>query len=137
MNTPFAMFGKLLGRKSRLQRRKTAVASRRGLVRDLRLEPLEQRQLLSVNIPVPDGDFSADAAAYCINSNSGGGLTFTSPMTAALAGWNVSATPSLANGGYYAGWEPVGAVVNVTSGSGASPWYTNAQWLGNPPSLQL
>ena len=54
-----------------------------------------------VAVPVPDGGFT-DAAAYYINSNTGGGLTFTSPLTATLSGWNVSATPSTADGGYYA-----------------------------------
>ena len=59
MSPPFAMFGKLPGRKSRLQRRKTAVAGRSGSVRGLRLEPLEQRQLLSVTIPLLNGDFQS------------------------------------------------------------------------------
>ena len=34
-----------------------------------------------VAVPVPDGNF-ADTAGYYINSNTGGGRTFTSPMTA-------------------------------------------------------
>ena len=59
MNRLFAMSGKLSGRKSRLQPRKTAVASRSGLDRGLRLEPLEQRQLLSANIPIYNGDFTS------------------------------------------------------------------------------
>ena len=133
MNTPFAVFGKLSGRKSRLQRRKTAVASRWRSLRGLRLEPLEQRQLLSLSIPVPDGDFSADAAANCINSNAGGGLTFTAPMTATLSGWAITALPSTANGGLYSAWEPCGAVDNITS-SGAAPFGNNAPWVGNQPA---
>ena len=51
MGTLSAIFGKVLGQKSRLPRRKTAVAGRSGLVRGLHLEPLEQRQLLSVSHP--------------------------------------------------------------------------------------
>ena len=134
MNKLSAMFGILLGRKSRLQRRKTAVASRSGLVRGLRLEPLEQRQMLSVSIPVPDGNFALDTPSYCINSNSGGNIVVGS-TTATLSGWAITANPSTANYGYYASWEPVGAVNNVTSGSGsASFWYTNAPYVGNQPA---
>ena len=86
-----------------------------------------------VAVPVPDGSFT-DAAAYYINSNTGGGLTFTAPMTGTLSGWNISATPSTARGGFYSGWEPYGAVDSVTSGSGASPFTNNAPWVGNQPS---
>ena len=139
MNTPFAMFGKLSGRKSRLHRRKTAVASLRGMGRDLRLEPLEQRRLLSVNIPVPDGNFASDSAAFYFSTgggNSGGG-TFTSPLTGTLSGWSLSAAPSTANGGMYqpGGWLPYCAVDNVTPGTyPSSPDSDNAQWVGNQPS---
>ena len=38
-------------------------------------------------------------------------------MNATLAGWSISANPSTANGGYYAGWEPSGAVDNVVTGN--------------------
>ena len=88
-----------------------------------------------VAVPVPDGNFT-DAAAYYINSNAGGGLTFTAPMTGTLSGWSISANPSTANGGLYAsgGWEPYGAVDSVTSGSGASPFSNNAPWVGDQPS---
>ena len=85
-----------------------------------------------VAVAVPDGGFT-DAAAYDINSNKGGGLTFTSPMTTTLSGWNVSAIPSTANGGSYSAWEPYAVVDSVTSGSGASPYSMNAPWLGNQP----
>ena len=59
MNLLFALPTKLLGRKSRLQPRKPAVAARSGLARSLRMEPLEQRQLLSVSIPILNGDFES------------------------------------------------------------------------------
>ncbi len=84
-----------------------------------------------VAIPVPDGNFT-DAANYYINSNSGGNLTFTSPMTGTLSGWSLSASPTTANGGSYSGWEPYGAVDSVTS-SGSSPYSANATSLGNQP----
>src|SRR5580700_1639189 len=102
-----AMFEKLLARKSR--QTKTAVASRRGFVRGLRLEPLERRQLLTVNIPVPDGNFASDSAAYSFTTGNGsGGGTFASPLTSTLSGWQLSAAPSTANGGAYnsGGWAP-------------------------------
>ena len=133
------MFGKLLGRKSRQQRLKTSVASRWGLVRGLRLEPLEQRRLLSVNIPVPDGNFASDSAAFCFSTGGGNsnGATYTSPLTGTLSGWQFSAAPSTANGGQYAagGWIPISAVDSVTSGSGASPLNSNinVQSIGNQP----
>ena len=66
------MFGKMLGRKSLLQRRKTAVANRSGLLRGLRLEPLEARQLLSVSIPLYNGDFESPTVWVLSN---GGGVT--------------------------------------------------------------
>ena len=87
-----------------------------------------------VAVPVPDGDFSLDAAANCINSDSGGGQTFTSPMTATLSGWNVSATPSTANGGFYSAWEPYGVLDTVASGGSASPYNSNVVWIGNQPA---
>ena len=87
-----------------------------------------------VAVPVPDGSFASDAAAYYINSNTGGGLTFTSPMTATLSGWNVIASPSTANGGLYSAWEPYAAVDTVTSGSGAIPFANNAPSVGNQPA---
>ncbi len=59
MSLLFALPTGLSIRKSRRQRRKTAVASGSGLIRGLRLEPLEARQLLSVNIPIYNGDFEA------------------------------------------------------------------------------
>ena len=90
-----------------------------------------------VAVPVPDGDFSADAAANYMNSNTGGGLTFTAPMTATLSGWNVSATPSTANGGFYSAWEPYGVLNTVASGSGATPYNSNVAWIGNQPASNL
>ena len=45
-----------------------------------------------------------------------------------MSGWSISANPSTANGGFYAGWEPYGVVDNVTSGSGVSPFNSNAAW---------
>ena len=86
-------------------------------------------------VPVPDGNFSLDAPNYYVNGNNSGGLTFTSPMTGTLAGWDINATPSTANGGLYSGWEPYGLVDNVTSGSGATPFdYSNVAAIGNQPS---
>ena len=85
----------------------------------------------SVAVAVPDGDFSADSPAYCVNSNSGGG-TFTLPITGTLSGWTITATPSTANGGVYSGWEPLAGVDSVNS-NGDSPWGNNAPWLGNQP----
>ncbi len=85
-------------------------------------------------ITVPDGDFSADLAGYVINSNTGGGLTFTSPMNGTLSGWSISANPSSANGGTYSGWEPYGLVDNITSGNSASPFNSNATLIGNQPA---
>ena len=88
-----------------------------------------------VIVSIPDADFT-DAAANYINSNTGGGLTFTAPMTATLSGWSISANPSTANGGLYAsgGWEPYGAVDNIISGTSASPFNNNAPWVGSQPS---
>ena len=56
-----------------------------------------------VVIPVPDGNFASDSAAYYINSGTHGkgGGTFTSPLTGTLSGWTLSAAPSTASGGYY------------------------------------
>ena len=70
---------------------------------------------------MPDGDFSLDAAANCINADTGGGLTFTSPMTATLSGWAITALPSTANGGLYSAWEPYGVLNTVASGSSRQP----------------
>jgi phosphodiesterase/alkaline phosphatase D-like protein len=85
-----------------------------------------------VSIPVPDGDFT-DTPGYYINSNTGGG-TFTSPMNGTLSGWSLSGTPSTANGGNYAGWEPYGVIDNVTSGGGTTPFSSNVSSIGNPPA---
>jgi phosphodiesterase/alkaline phosphatase D-like protein len=84
-------------------------------------------------IVVPDGNFT-DSPANVINSNTGGGLTFTSPMTGTLSGWSISATPSTANGGLYSGWEPYGVLDSVTSGSSSSPYNSNVAWIGNQPA---
>ena len=89
-----------------------------------------------VAIAVPDGGFASDGTGDCVDAGgaNGGGGTFTQPMTGALAGWSLSATPSTASGGYYSsgGWNPFGVLDTVTS-SGASPYGTNAPWLGNQP----
>jgi autotransporter-associated beta strand protein len=88
-------------------------------------------------ISVPDGDFASDATGFYLTSGSGGGFTFTSPLTATLSGWTVSADPSTANGGYYAsgGWEPYGVLDTVTSGSGATPYpYLSVATIGGQPA---
>jgi hypothetical protein len=86
-------------------------------------------------IPVPDGNFAADAPNYYLTQGTGGGgFTFTSPLTTALSGWSISANPSTANGGNYAAWEPYGLVDNVTSGQSSSPLDTNVEWIGNQPA---
>ena len=87
-----------------------------------------------VAVAVPDGDFSLDTPGNCINANTGGGLTFTAPMTAALAGWAITANPSTDNGGYYAGWEPYGVLDNVISGNTATPYNNNGVYIGNQPA---
>ncbi len=87
-----------------------------------------------VAIPVPDGNFAADSASYVINSNTGGGQTFTSPMNGTLSGWSITATPSTAHGGTYSGWEPYGLVDNITSGNSGSPFNSNATLIGNQPA---
>ena len=88
-----------------------------------------------VAVAVPDGNFTDTPGNYINATASGGGGTFTSPMNATLSGWAITATPSTANGGYYAlgGWDPYGVVDSVTS-SGASPSTNNAPWLGNQPA---
>ena len=92
-----------------------------------------------VAVAVPDGDFT-DAAGYCINSNTGGGLTFTSPMTATLSGWNISAIPSTANGGYYAR-RGSRTAWSTMSPAAAAPALTNerAVWsaISPPPTITL
>ena len=87
-----------------------------------------------MNIPVPDGNFSLDTPNYYINGNNGGGLTFTSPMTATLADWSISASPSTANGGLYSDWEPYGAVDSVSAGNSVAPFNNNAPWVGSQPT---
>ena len=86
-------------------------------------------------IPVPDGNFASDATGFYLTAGSGGGFTFTSPLTAALSGWTVSADPSTANGGYYAsgGWEPYAVVDSVTGGSSSTPFSTNAGYIADQP----
>jgi Fibronectin type III domain/FlgD Ig-like domain len=84
-------------------------------------------------IPVPDGDFT-DASGNVINTNTGGGLTFTSPMSATLAGWNIRAVPSTGNGGFYANWEPYGVLDNVVTSTGATPYNMNAPWISSQPA---
>jgi phosphodiesterase/alkaline phosphatase D-like protein len=93
-------------------------------------------------IPVPDGDFSADAPNPYINpgswsTGSGSGTTITSPMTATLAGWNVVADPTTANGGLYeqGGWIPYGLVENITNGGNATPFGSvTINSIGNQPA---
>ena len=46
-----------------------------------------------VSIPIPDGDFKSDSAGNDINTNSGGGMTFSSAMNGTLAGWSISCQP--------------------------------------------
>ena len=86
-----------------------------------------------VAIPVPDADFT-DTAGDRINSNTGGGLTFTSPMTTTLSGWNITAIPSTGNAGFFSGWEPYGVLDNVVSNTSATPYSNNAAWIGNQPA---
>jgi rubredoxin len=84
-------------------------------------------------ITVPDGDFT-DTAANIINSNTGGNLTFTSPMIGTLSGWNIVATPSTAHNGLYTGWEPYGVLDAVVSNTSASPYSSNVAWIGSQPA---
>ena len=88
-----------------------------------------------VPITVPDGNFASDSPGNVIGNNNGGGGTFTSPLTATLSGWSMSANPSTAQGGYYSsgGWNPSGVLDSVTS-SGASPASNNSSGLGNQPA---
>ena len=87
-----------------------------------------------VAVFVPDGSFASDAASYYLTSATGGGFAFTSPLTTSLSGWTVSANPSTANGGYFAGWEPYALVDNVTSGQISSPLDLNVERIGNQPA---
>ena len=65
-----------------------------------------------VAVTVPDGNFASDTAAYYINSNIGGGGTFTSPMTATLSGWSDQCHPEHRQRRilYSGGWKPYGVV---------------------------
>ncbi len=55
----FAMFGKRFAKKSSARRRPAMAASRLALARNMRLEPLEDRHLLSINIPILNGNFES------------------------------------------------------------------------------
>jgi F5/8 type C domain/Fibronectin type III domain/FlgD Ig-like domain len=85
------------------------------------------------SITIPDGNFT-DSPGNIINTNSGGGQTFTSPMTGNLSGWAISASPSTANGGTYTAWDPYGVLDSVTAGSGSSPYNSNVVYIGNQPA---
>ena len=67
MNLFSTLFANVSGRKSR-RHRKFSVAGSSTWVRRLRLEPLEQRQLLSINIPLLNSDFQSPVWVQSGNS---------------------------------------------------------------------
>ena len=55
----FTLFGKRFARKTPVQRQPVVAANRLQLLRNMRMEPLEDRHLLSINIPLYNGDFES------------------------------------------------------------------------------
>ena len=89
-----------------------------------------------VAIPVPDGNFSADAAALLSNSQvSRRRFTFTSPLTTTLSGWTVKCRSEHRQRRILcvAGGNRTAVVDNVTSGQRSIPLDNNVEWIGNQP----
>ena len=84
---------------------------------------------------MPDGNFASDTAGYEINSNTGGGYTFTSAHDGHAFRLECKGQPQYGQRRLLLrGWEPYAVVDNVTSGSGATPLSSNVAFIGNQPA---
>ena len=71
MNKLFAMRGRRSARACSTLPKSARASARLALIRSMRLEPLEQRHLLSVNIPLYNGDFESPTVWVSNNSYNG------------------------------------------------------------------